>query len=328
MISTAWKERDFCMSGLFNSYYYGKAGKADFTPEQLPQNRVQLFFSMLRVRFGGLVGLNLLYVLFSLPTVVWSAINVLAIMGLSTVDPETGEITAEIASASGDMLRTYLFQWILGLIPCIMISSIGRMGIALTLRNWARDEHSFTMSDIKESIQENWKKALVFGFISGFSLLVAYIGYFYYGNMATTSIFWVIPQVLVVFFCALWWMATMLLYPMTVTYDMSLRAIIQNSVVMVLIRLPFSILFWAAPTFIPLLLLFFIPSSYVSLILGIYYLLIGYALYQFMTISFANSTFDHYLNPRIEGADVGKGLRDPAYDDEDVTVTDDDIKNL
>ena len=36
------------MSGLFNSFYYGKAGKADFTPDQLPKNRVQLFFSMLR----------------------------------------------------------------------------------------------------------------------------------------------------------------------------------------------------------------------------------------------------------------------------------------
>ena len=48
------------MSGLFNSFYYGKAGKADFTPDQLPKNRVQLFFSMLRVRFSGLIGLNLL----------------------------------------------------------------------------------------------------------------------------------------------------------------------------------------------------------------------------------------------------------------------------
>ena len=40
------------MSGLFNNFYYGKAGKADFTPEQLPKNRVQLFFSMLRVVVG------------------------------------------------------------------------------------------------------------------------------------------------------------------------------------------------------------------------------------------------------------------------------------
>ena len=58
------------MSGLFNSFYYGKAGKADFTPDQLPKNRVQLFFSMLRVRFSGLIGLNLLHILFSLPAII------------------------------------------------------------------------------------------------------------------------------------------------------------------------------------------------------------------------------------------------------------------
>ena len=49
------------MSGLFNNFYYGKAGKADFTPEQLPKNRVQLFFSMLRVRLSGLIGLGGLF---------------------------------------------------------------------------------------------------------------------------------------------------------------------------------------------------------------------------------------------------------------------------
>ena len=49
------------MSSFFNNFYYGKAGKADFTPDQLPKNRVELFFSTLRVRFGGLFGLSLLY---------------------------------------------------------------------------------------------------------------------------------------------------------------------------------------------------------------------------------------------------------------------------
>ena len=314
------------MSGLFNNFYYGKAGKADFTPEQLPENRVQLFFSMLRVRFGGLIGLNLIYLLFSLPTIIWSGVNILALMNVSGINFETGEIAADIAS--NNLIPTYIFQWMMGLVPCFMISSIGRMGLALPMRNWARDEHSFVSSDFKQAIQENWKKALGLGLISGISLFVGYIGYFYYSNLIVSSIFWVVPQALVVIFCALWWMSTMVAYPMAVTYDMGLGGIIRNSFIIVLARLPFSVLFWGAPTFIPLLLLLMIPSSYVSLVLGIYYIMIGYALYQFMTISFANSSFDRYLNPRIEGADVGKGLRDPAYNDEDDTVTDEDIKNL
>ncbi len=316
------------MSGLFNTYYYGKAGKADFTPDQLPKTRVQLFFSMLRVRFSSMIGLNLLYFLFSLPTLLWTGINILAIISSSGIDMETGE-QAVVVGSSG-MVSTYAFQWLVGMIPCMMISSLGRMGLALTLRNWARDDHSFVMSDIKDTIKTNWKQALIVGFISGFSLMIAYICYMYYGSMsAAGSLLWIFPQALVIIFCVLWWMATMLIYPMTVTYDMKLRTVIQNSIIMVLARLPFSVMFWVLPTFIPLVLAYLIPNTYVLLVLGLYYLVIGYALYQFMTISFANSCFDRFLNPRIEGADVNKGLRDPSYDDDESdTVTDEDIKNL
>ena len=44
-----------------NSFYYGKSGKGDFRKEDLPQNRWQLFWEMLRVRLSGLFRLNLMY---------------------------------------------------------------------------------------------------------------------------------------------------------------------------------------------------------------------------------------------------------------------------
>ena len=315
------------MSGLFNSFYYGKAGKADFTPDQLPKNRVELFFSMLRVRFSGLIGINLIYLLFSLPTILWTFMHYMVINNALGLNLETGEMTAEVAASSD--IRGYLIIWLIGMIPCMMISSLGRMGVAYTLRNWARDDHSFVLSDFKDTLKGNWKSALIIGFISGASLLVAFFCYIYYNGMAQTgSVFWLIPEALVIIFCALWWMGTMVIYPMAVTYDMNVRTMIQNSVIMIIARLPFSVLFFALPTFIPLALLFFVGNQIVMLIVILYYALIGYALYQFMTISYANSCFDKFLNPRIEGANVNKGLRDPSYSLEDETVTEEDIKNL
>ena len=57
------------MFGKFmNNYYYGKAGKGDYTPDDLPKNRWQLFAEMLRVRLSALCRLNLIYVLPWLPT--------------------------------------------------------------------------------------------------------------------------------------------------------------------------------------------------------------------------------------------------------------------
>ena len=43
---------------LMNSYYYGKSGKGDYTPDDLPKNRWQLFMEMLRTRMSGLCRMN------------------------------------------------------------------------------------------------------------------------------------------------------------------------------------------------------------------------------------------------------------------------------
>ena len=39
---------------LMNSFYYGKSGKGDYRKEDLPKNRWQLFWEMLRIRLSGL----------------------------------------------------------------------------------------------------------------------------------------------------------------------------------------------------------------------------------------------------------------------------------
>ena len=52
---------------LMNNFYYGKSGKGDYRKEDLPKNRWQLFWEMLRIRFSALIRLNLMYVVVWLP---------------------------------------------------------------------------------------------------------------------------------------------------------------------------------------------------------------------------------------------------------------------
>ena len=54
---------------MMNNFYYGKSGKGDFSREDLPQNRFQLFWEMLRIRFAGLCKLNLIAVLAFVPLI-------------------------------------------------------------------------------------------------------------------------------------------------------------------------------------------------------------------------------------------------------------------
>jgi len=59
------------MFGKFmNNYYYGKSGKGDYNPEDLPTTRWQLFWEMLRTRMSALCRMNLVYVLPWLPTII------------------------------------------------------------------------------------------------------------------------------------------------------------------------------------------------------------------------------------------------------------------
>ena len=53
------------------------------------------------------------------------------------------------------------------------------------------------------------------------------------------------------------------------------------------------------------------------MLLGAYYAIIGFSLSRFVTASYTNAVFDRFINPRIEGAPVNKGLREKEDDDED-----------
>ena len=59
------------------------------------------------------------------------------------------------------------------------------------------------------------------------------------------------------------------------------------------------------------------------LVISLYYLLFGFALSRLIYASFANGVFDKYLNPHIEGAQVGQGLR-PHTDEDDADDEDDE----
>ena len=283
------------MSSFFNNFYYGKAGKADFTPDQLPKNRVELFFSTLRVRFGGLFGLSLLYSLFCIPALIWSYINVQMLF-------------------YAENPLNYMTTYLLIMIPCLGICGIGAPGLMYILRNWARDQHSFTLSDFKDAVKGNWKQGLAVGLINGLSLFLMWISYSFYGQMAaTSSLIFVIPQAMVIIAGCVWWMMNMVIYTMMVTYDMKFSQLVRNSAIMVVARLPLSIGIWLLSLLIPVLFALLAPMG--PFFTMLYLMVLGYALNGFLYASYANSCFDKFLNPRIEGAQVNMGLRDPSLDD-------------
>lgn len=55
-------------------------------------------------------------------------------------------------------------------------------------------------------------------------------------------------------------------------------------------------------------------NAIVALVAVAYYIFFGHAMARLVYASVANGFFDRYINPHIEGAQVGRGLR---HDDDD-----------
>ena len=170
---------------FMNNYFYGKAGKGDYRISDMPQNRFQLFGAVWKVRWSSLFGVNLLYMVFWLPAFFWTVLNLTL---LFSADAEA------LADASG-LMMTYL----LILAPCIAITGPFTAGATFVERNWARDEHSFVISDFFDAVKANWKQALPVSIISGLMPLLVYVGWIFYGQLAADSVIFMIPLCLLLY---------------------------------------------------------------------------------------------------------------------------------
>ena len=302
-------------SKWMNSFYYGKSGKGDYTPENLPTNRWQLFWEMLRVRLSALVRLNLMYVVPWLPTMIVLMIGALSFLTSLNNMVDSGEMIAV-----GELLGGVVAPTLLLLVPCITITGPFTSGVCYVTRNWARDEHAFIWSDFKDAVKENWKQSIVISFITSLVPLMLYVCWNFYGSMANDNAFMVVPQVLTMMIGLMWCLGVTYFHPLIVSYKLRMRDVIRNGLLLAVARLPMSIglrLLHALPMIIGVVLMLFVSPMYCMLGLFAYYLLIGFSLSRFVTASYTNAVFDKYINAKIEGAVVNRGLYVPDDDDDE-----------
>lgn len=351
------------MFGKFmNNYYYGKSGKGDYNPEDLPTTRWQLFWEMLRTRLSALCRMNLFYVLPWLPTIIVLVMlfnNTMSVMnqpymvdeallqinagtvladGSVQVTAEDGTTTQtyspeeiavlrefdaipdeELAVQQVDYIKSQLLWTLILLVPCIFITGPWTAGVSYVTRNWARDEHAFMWSDCLDAMKENWKGSLVISGITSVVPLLAYLCWVFYGDLAADNLIMIVPQMLTLMVAIIWCLAVTYTYPMLVTYKMSVKTVIRNSLIIAVGRLPMSVgvrLLHCVPALLCVVLMFVINSIYVPLALLAYYALIGFTFSRFVTASYTNAQFDKFINSRIEGAKVNRGLAEED-DDED-----------
>ncbi|MBQ9263197.1 MAG: YesL family protein [Clostridia bacterium] len=325
---------------MMNSFYYGKSGKGDFRKEDLPKNRWQLFWEMLRVRFSSLVRLNLMTIAAWLPMIILIGYCISTIFNAMVVSSDyltyqqTGDlgnltedqVQAIVASGIdverlvGDVIHNMVYTFCLWCIPCILITGPVKAGVAYVTRNWARDEHAFIWSDFKDAVKENWKQALGISAITSVLPLVVYLAYQFYGEQARSSMIFMVPQMLVVMLGIVWALGCLFFYPVIVTYKVSFSQLIKNGLIMAVARLPQTVgirLLLLLPVALCAAAFLLTGSLIAFLVLGGYYILLGYALSRFIGASYTNGVFDKYINSHMEGVQINRGLATESDDDEE-----------
>ena len=302
--------------GLFDRLYYGKAGKRDYSEMDMPKTRVSLFFLVLKDHFFDLIKVNLLQLVFYIPFLLWTMLNLFAVLTMDISSMMEAENSGALII---NTMASYLMMWLIGLIPCILITGPSSAGAAYVMRNWARDDHAFIFSDFKDAFKGNWKAALGVSALTSFLPIVLYTAVAYYSQMASANMLMIVPMVFVISVALMWTLMTPLMYPLMIGYELRFKDVIKNAFLIAAARLPHM----AAArviTLIPILILLFgvyIGNFWFLFGVGVYYILFGFAFSKLVYASFANSAFDRYLNPHIEGATVNQGLR-PRTEDDDI----------
>lgn len=117
-------------------------------------------------------------------------------------------------------------------ICCIPIVTIGpaTAGFTYVLRNYARDTHSFLYSDFFDAVKKNWKQSFC---VSLIQLAMGVFLIFGISQYEPGNTFFVIYFIIAVCINVIFTMMMFYVYPMIVTFKLSLRQIFKNALIFV-----------------------------------------------------------------------------------------------
>jgi len=204
--------------------------------DNVPEREKRLPFKYLDIcihKFGGLVGLNLLYTLCSLPVI--AIYFLLASLVASNFVPQGAEFYSDAVTTLTVTIAVFMFISLGGgpVAP----------GFIYVLRNFVRREHAFILSDFFENIKKNFKQSIVVFIIDIVLVLVLFININAIFNMP--EMFFGMHQpfaYVMVLISAIYIGARIYMYPLMVTFKAPVFTIIKTSFMLFALKLPQTIL--------------------------------------------------------------------------------------
>ncbi|MBQ8395105.1 MAG: hypothetical protein IJX49_05985 [Clostridia bacterium] len=305
--------------GLITRLLEGKEKSEEYARSTLPTNRWQLFFDIFKGNFSKIVIVNLLILVFFLPLLALIVFGYIITDYNGTIYPFGANLAIGYPAYDGIRgLSQSLAIWSdLGIYIGIMLSSvlaaIGLAGGMYVIRNMVWTEGVFVVNDFWRGVKLNYKNALqtalffclVLTFcktminVSALSLAASDLSKFerVWLNISQGASYMFIGMALIM---SLWMIA------LGVNYKMSFFAMFRNAFLMGLGTFPQTV-FFGAIALAPLLL-FMIGGTLFILIGALIMVIFGFSYALLVWLDFAQWVFDKYINPKIQGAKVGRGI--------------------
>ena len=317
--------------GLIARMLEGKERSEEYARSTLPTNRWQLFWDVFKGNFGKIVKANLLILLFCIPTIVviyfgiqyrdnnglLGAYNMGTAMGYPCPGPLTG--VAEWNTVMSELLLYGMT------VLSMFIAAVGLAGGMYVIRNMVWTEGIFVTNDFWRGVKLNYKNALQAALFFSTILLLSktminFSSFSLLGAGKVQRVFLKISVGSSWVFIVLAAMMSFWMVALGVNYKMKFLLLFRNSFLMSIGTLPQTIFFG----FLALLPFLLIPLSTVLmsflLIIAIFVIfLFGFSWPLLVWLDFAQWVFDKYINPKISGAKVGRGIynKDGTKDEDD-----------
>ncbi len=308
--------------GLIARMLEGKERSEDYARSTLPTNRWQLFFDIFKGNFGKLVKINLLMLIFFIPMLAVIIFSVTYSEAMGAIYPfganlGVGYPVAPNMQGQSEILALTIDMTSYGLLTLSsIVAAVGLAGGMYVMRNMVWTEGIFVANDFWRGVKLNFKNALQTALFFVITLTITVLtqdsvamtlvqdNLSKFQEVVLTIASIVSYVVLAVVACMSFWMIAL-----GVNYTMGFVALIKNAFLMTIGMLPQTV-FFGALALLPYLL-FLIGGQGFFLMAAVMILLLFALSYTLLVwLNFAQWAFDKYINPKISGAKVGRGIYD------------------
>lgn len=292
------------MGKLFNRKTKKRYSNSDFTSEQLPSSRKEVFIDLFSNSASKLFKLSGLCVIFALPAIIWIAYMSDAIFAVAkSLDILSGAERAA-ALSKGYALANTMY---IGLIPLLMVWGLGFAGAFRVIKKLVWGEGVLLSSDFFLGIKDNYKQFIVWFFIIGVSLFIMVFNYNYSQSNAGIGTLQQVGIAISIAQFALVGLFTMFYLPQAVLYSLKFSQIAKNSFLFLIKTFPKSLCVFLLTVgiFAALLLM---PYNIAKLLAIVILLIIGSIYIVIVWTLYTHSVFDKYINKEHHKEIYEKGL--------------------